>query len=74
MFKNLGTNTSSAINIFLRQCDREQGLVFTPSMTPEPNKERLEYLQEIENYKNGQIELDSYENVKSLRKSLTDDQ
>lgn len=54
MFKNLGTNTSSAINIFLRQCDREQGLVFTPSMTPEPRKERLESLQEIENYKNGQ--------------------
>lgn len=74
LFKNLGTNTSSAINMFLRQCDREQGLVFTPSMTPEPNKELLESLQEIENYKNGQIELDSYEDVKSLRKSLTDDQ
>ena len=28
LFKNLGTNTSSAINMFLRQCDREQGLVF----------------------------------------------
>lgn len=30
LFKSLGTTTSSAINMFLRQCDREQGLVFTP--------------------------------------------
>ena len=73
LFKNLGTNTSSAINMFLRQCDREQGLVFTPSMSPVPSKELLESLQEIENYKNGKIELDSYDDVKSLRKSLIDD-
>ena len=73
LFKNLGTNTNSAINMFLRQCDREQGLVFTPSMTPTPSKELLESLQEIEDYKNGKIELDSYEDVKSLRKILTDD-
>ena len=73
MFKNLGTNTNSAINMFLRQCDREQGLVFTPSMAPAPRKELLESLQEMENYKSGKIELDSYEDVKSLRKALTND-
>lgn len=73
LFKNLGTNTNSAINMFLRQCDREQELVFTPSMAPAPNKELLESLREIEDYKNGKIELDSYDDVKSLRKSLTND-
>ena len=73
LFKNLGTNTNSAINMFLRQCDREQGLVFTPSMTPAPNKELLESLQEIEDYKNGKIKLDSCDDIKSLRKALTDD-
>ena len=73
LFKNLGISTNSAINMFLKQCDREQGLVFTPSMTPPPNKELMESLQEIENYKNGKIELDSYDDVKSLRKALTDD-
>ncbi len=73
LFKNLGTNTNSAINMFLRQCDREQGLVFTPSMAPAPRKELLESLQEMENYKSGKIELDSYEDVKSLRKALTND-
>lgn len=67
LFKKLGTNINSAINMFLRQCDREQGLVFTPSMNPTPNKELLESLQEIEDYKNGKIELDSYDDVKSLK-------
>ena len=73
MFKKLGTNTNSAINMFLRQCDREQGLVFILSMNTTPSKELLESLQEIEDYKNGKIELDSYDDVKSLRSALTDD-
>ena len=73
IFNNLGLNMSTAINMFLRQCDREQRLVFTPSMTPAPNKELLESLQEIEDYKNGKIKLDSYDDIKSLRKALTDD-
>lgn len=73
LFKKLGTNTNSAINMFLRQCDREQGLVFIPSMNTTPSKELLESLQEIEDYKNGKIELDSYDDVKSLRSALTDD-
>ena len=73
MFKKLGTNTNSAINMFLRQCDREQGLVFIPSMNTTPSKELLESLQEIEDYKNGKIELDSYDDVKSLGSALTDD-
>lgn len=73
MLKKLGTNTNSAINMFLRQCDREQGLVFIPSMNTTPSKELLESLQEIEDYKNGKIELDSYDDVKSLRSVLTDD-
>lgn len=51
LFKKLGTNTNSAINMFLRQCERQQGLVFTPSLTPAPSKELLESLKEIESYK-----------------------
>ena len=71
LFKNLGTSTNSAINMFLRQCDREQKLVFTPSMAFTPSKELLESLKEVEDYKNGKIKLDSYDDVKSMRKSLT---
>lgn len=73
LFKNLGTNTNSAINMFLRQCVREQGLVFTPTMAPTPSKELLSSLQEIEDYKNGKVKLESYEDIKALRKALIDD-
>lgn len=66
LFKNLGTNTNSAINMFLRQCDREQGLVFTPTMVPKPNKELQASLQEIEDYKNGNVQLPSFNNTKEL--------
>ena len=47
--------------------------MFTPSMVSAPSKELLESLHEIEDYKNGKIELESYDDVKSLRKALTDD-
>ena len=73
LFKKLGTNTNSAINMFLRQCDREQSLVFTPSMDPAPKKELLESLQEIEDYKSGKIELDTFDDVKKMRKALLDE-
>ena len=66
LFKKLGTNTNSAINMFLRQCDREQGLVFTPTIAPAPSKELLASLQEIEDYKNGKIQLDSFKTTKEL--------
>lgn len=74
LFKNLGITTNSAINMFLRQCEREQGLVFTPTMAPAPSKELLESLQEMEEYKNGKLKLDSYKDIKDLRKSLIDDE
>ena len=66
LFKNLGTNTNSAINMFLKQCDREQGLVFKPTMTPAPNKELLKSLQEIEDYKNGKVQLPSFDSTDEL--------
>lgn len=73
LFKNLGTTTNSAINMFLRQCDREQSLVFTPALAPAPSKELAEALQEIEDYNNGKIELERYKDVKSLREALLND-
>lgn len=73
LFKSLGTTTNSAINMFLRQCEREQSLIFTPTIPPTPSKELKEALKEIESYKNGKIKLESYDDVKSLRKALIND-
>lgn len=38
-----------------------------------PSEELLESLKEVEDYKNGYIELDTYEDVKEMRTSLLDD-
>ncbi|MCI6089056.1 MAG: hypothetical protein SPG41_08660 [Erysipelotrichaceae bacterium] len=38
-----------------------------------PSEELLESLKEIEDYKNGDIELDTYEDAKEMRVSLLDD-
>ena len=37
-----------------------------------PSEELLESLKEVEDYKNGDIELDTYEDVKEMRISLLD--
>ncbi len=66
LFKNLGTNTNSAINMFLRQCNKEQGLVFIPRMAPVPSKELLESLQEVEDYKNGNVQLPCFDTTQEL--------
>ena len=75
LFKKLGTNTSSAINMFLRQCDREQGLVFTPTLTPEPSEELLEALKEgekiIQEVREGKRK--GYNNVNEMMRAILDD-
>lgn len=70
LFKNLGTNTSSAIMMFLKQCDREQGLPFKPNMlAPEPSKELLESLMEAEEIRNDKNRK-GYETVDEVMKAL----
>ncbi len=66
LFKNLGISTNSAINMFLKQCDREQRLIFTPSIAPTPSKKLLESLQEMEDYKKGKIQLNNFKTTKEL--------
>jgi DNA-damage-inducible protein J len=70
LFKNLGIDTATAINMFLRQCDRKQDIDFIFTTDSEPSTELLESLQEIEDYKNGKVELESYNDVKVLRNKI----
>lgn len=72
LFKNLGINTSSAIMMFLKQCNREQGLPFTSNMlAPVPSKELLESLEEAK-----EISKDSkrkgYKNIEEVMKALNE--
>ena len=62
LFKNLGINTSSAIMMFLRQCEREQGLPFVATMEV-PNNRLLSALEESENIINGKVAAKRYKKI-----------
>lgn len=69
LFKNLGINTTSAIMMFLKQCNREQGLPFTASMKV-PNKELISALEESEDIINGKINTKHYKNFDELLEDI----
>lgn len=59
LFKNLGINTTSAIMMFLKQCEREQGLPFAATMEV-PNSKLLSALEESENIISGKMKAKRY--------------
>lgn len=59
-------NSISNTTNMLRQRDRKQGLVFTPTMEQAPSEELLASLQEIEDYKKGKIQLPTFDTTKEL--------
>lgn len=65
LFKNLGINTSSAIMMFLKQCEREQGLPFLATMEV-PNQKLLSALKESEDIIDGKIKAKRYKNFDEL--------
>lgn len=65
LFKNLGINTTSAIMMFLRQCDREQGIPFMATMEV-PNRRLLNALQESEDILAGKIDAKRYNSFDEL--------
>lgn len=74
LFKNLGINTSSAINMFLNQCVRNQALVINPSMTsPEPNNDLKEALKEVKDFENGKIKSKGYHDINLMFKEIAEE-
>ena len=69
LFKNLGINTTSAIMMFLKQCEREQGIPFNVTMEV-PNKRLISALEESEDIINGKINTKRYENIDELVKDI----
>ena len=59
LFKNLGINTTSAIMMFLKQCEREQGIPFNVTMEV-PNKRLISALEESEDIINGKVKSKRY--------------
>lgn len=59
LFKNLGMNTSVALNMFLTQSVREQSIPFIPSMDV-PNARLISAMEEAEAIESGKIKAKKY--------------
>lgn len=69
ILKDLGLNMSTAINMFIKQIIKNDGLPFEVK-NPKPSKELLEALQEGEDILNGKIKAKKYHSVKELIEDL----
>ena len=70
LFKRLGLNLSSAINVFLVQSVREQAIPFE-ICEDKPNRKLLKALKEVEKMEKHPEKYKSYQNIEELIKDLT---
>ena len=69
LFKNLGMNTSVALNMFLTQSVREQSIPFIPSMEV-PNARLISAMEEVEAIENGKIDAKKYKNFEEALEDI----
>ncbi|HPE14256.1 MAG TPA: type II toxin-antitoxin system RelB/DinJ family antitoxin [Bacilli bacterium] len=69
LFKNLGMNTSVALNMFLTQSVREQSIPFISTMDI-PNRRLLNALEEVEAIESGKIKAKHYASFDEVLKDV----
>ena len=67
LFKKMGLNMSTAMNLFLKKCILEQGIPFELKV---PNKETLKAMQETEDILSDKIERKGYNSAEELFEDL----
>lgn len=67
LFKKMGINMSTAMNLFLKKCILEQGIPFELKV---PNRETLKAIQETEDILSGKIEKKGYNSAEELFEDL----
>ena len=72
ILKDLGLNMSTAINMYLTQIVKRNGIPFEV-VNPEPSDELKEALQELEYMKKHPEEYKSYDNVHEMFKELDEE-
>lgn len=73
LFKELGMNTSVALNMFLKQSVQEQKLIFTPSVkSPEPKRELKKALKEVQDIETGKIKVKGYHDINNFVEDMLD--
>ena len=71
LFKTLGLDMSSAINLFLHQCILRGGIPFSVEV-PQYNKETIEAMKEAKAIANNP-NIKGYDSLEELKKSLMED-
>ena len=71
LFKTLGLDMSSAINLFLHQCILRGGIPFSVEV-PQYNKETIEAMKEAKAISNNP-NIKGYDSIEELKKSLMED-
>ena len=69
LFKKLGLNTSTAINMFLTQCVRDQEIPFNPTMNRSRNR-LIQSLKEVELIESGKVKAKKYDKFEDALKDL----
>ncbi len=69
LFKRLGLNISSAINVFLTQSVREQAIPFE-IREDQPNKDLIKVLKEVEKMEKNPEKYKNYNNIDELIEEL----
>lgn len=72
ILNGLGLNMSTAINMFLTQVVKRDGIPFEIT-NPKPSKEMLQALKEAEDIINGKIQAKGYRNMDELKEALLSD-
>ena len=67
LFKKMGLNMSTAMNLFLKKCILEQGIPFELKI---PNRETLKVMQETDDILSGKIERKGYKSAEELFEDL----
>lgn len=69
LFKNLGMNTSVALNMFLTQSVREQSIPFIPSIDV-PNARLIKAIEEVEAIESGKIKAKKYKTFEEILEDI----
>ena len=67
LFKKMGLNMSTAMNLFLKKCILEQGIPFELKV---PNRETRKAMQETDDILSGKIERKEYNSAEELFEDL----
>ncbi len=73
ILKDLGLNMSTAINLFLRQIIKRDGLPFEV-VNSRPSKEMISALKEADDIASGKTDVPIYSNREELKQSLLSDE